>query len=282
MNTYTYTAGACAIALVAGMVPVAVFAENGGGEDGARVQATATDTRPAVTSSEDMSEPASGDASSSEADKQMAEQVREQAKQGMEQVREGVKQQVEQIREEFKNQLEVLREGTTTPARSIEQLKQMIENRRTEIQDGLASTSPAERQAFEHASQVSVAVHALLASQDLLGGGIGQQVSDIAREVDDSVATTTNAEARIQSRGFFTRLFFGGDKQAASVISEQVAQNQDHIQTLTGLLSEASTTADVKAELESQIQAVQQEQTRLQDVAQSQSKLWGLFSWRLF
>lgn len=214
--------------------------------------------------------------------KQKAEQQREEFKQKAEQMREEAKQRFEEARESFKDQLELLREGTTTPARTLEQLKQMIENRRAEIQDGLASTSPARREAFEHASQVSVAVHALLASKDLLGGGIGQQVSEIAKQMNDAVATTTSAEAKIQSRGFFSKLLFGGDKEAASEISDQVAQNRDRLQELAGLLSDASTTPDVKAELEAQIKAVQDEQVRLQSVAQAQKKLWGLFSWRLF
>jgi len=182
----------------------------------------------------------------------------------------------------LKNRIELMHEGTTTPAGSLEQLKQMIETRRMEIQGEAASTTPDIRKILEDAAPMRVAVHALLASQNLLGGGIGTQVSDIARKVDDSVATTTNAEAQIQSRGFFSKLLFGGDKKAAGVISDQVAQNQENIQKLAGLLSDASTTADVKAELETQIQAIQTEQARLQSVAQTQSKLWGIFSWRLF
>lgn len=210
------------------------------------------------------------------------ERAREQLKQKAEQAREESKQQLEQAREMVKDRLELLREGTTTAARSAGQLKEIIEARRMEIKDRLASTSPLGRKAFEHASEVSVAVHALLASKDLLGGGIGSQVSEIAKQMNDSVATTTDVEAKLQSRGILSRILFGGDKKSAGVIAAQIEQNKTRMQTLTGLLSSASTTEEVKATLDAQVQAMQDEQNRLQAVAQGQSKLWGLFSWRLF
>lgn len=186
------------------------------------------------------------------------------------------------LNQQIRPELRLLLSGSTTPAQNVEQLKQVIEERRQTIEQELASTSPVRAAVFERAAKVSVAVHALLAAQDLLGNGIGDQVSQIAQQVNDSLATTTSAEAQIQSRGFFARLFFGGDKQAADAIKQQVDQNQSRVQELTGLLSSASTTEDVKAALDAQIQAMKDEQARLQSVAQSQSKLWGLFSWRLF
>lgn len=212
--------------------------------------------------------------------KQKAEQVREESKQQMEQIREERKQQMELVRESVKDRLELLREGTTTPARSVEQLKKMIKERRMEIRGGLASTSPSGRKAFEHAGEVSVAVHALLASRDLLDGGIGQKVSEIAKSMNDSVASTTSVEAGIQSRGLFSKILFGGDKRSAEAIAAQVEQNKTRLETLAGLLAEASTTEEVRATLDAQVQAMQAEQDRLKSVAEKQSKLWGLFSWR--
>ena len=212
--------------------------------------------------------------------KKRAEQLREQAKQQREQVREESKQQFEQAREVFKDRIEFMRENATTSARSLEQLKQLIEERRMEIKDEVASTTPDVRKILKDATSMRVAVHALLASRDLLGGGIGQQVSEIAKHMNDSVASTTNAEAMVQSRGFFSKLLFGGDKKSAEVITKQVEQNEARLQTLTELLASASTTEEVKATLDAQVQAMQTEQGRLQSVAEKQSKLWGLFSWR--
>lgn len=205
---------------------------------------------------------------------------RAELKQKAEQIREDAKQQREEARETFKSRLELLRKGTSTSARSLEHLKQMIQERRAMLDDEAASTTPEVRRLFNGAKSMSVAVHALLASRDLLGGGIGAQVSDIARRVDDSAATTTNAEAKIHSRGFLTKILFGGDKTAAEIISQEVVQNQERIDALTVLLGQANVPTDIQAELTAQIAALQEAQERLESVAQGEKKAWGIFSWR--
>ena len=170
--------------------------------------------------------------------------------------------------------------GSTSPARDAEQLRQMLEERRREIAAAIASSSPSDKAMFEHASAVSIAAHALVAARDMLGGNVGQQISQIAQSVNDSLATTTVAEAKIDSRGFFTKLFFGGDRDSAAIIAQQAAENQARIQQIESLLSSASTTADVKSALTDQVQAMKAEESRLQALAQGQSKMWGIFSWR--
>jgi len=163
---------------------------------------------------------------------------------------------------------------------SLADLRQRIETRKQELAEEEASTTPRFRNAMRNANEVRLAVHALLVSRGMLGGGIGAQVSAIATAMNDSVATTTNAEARIQSRGFFSRFLFGGDRESADVIANAVARNQERVQALTGLLAEASVSAEVKAELEARIAALLAAQVRLEALAESEQKAWGLFSWR--
>ena len=158
-------------------------------------------------------------------------------------------------------------------------MKQSIEVRNQELEQELASSTGANKALIANANPVRLAVHALLASKDLVGG-IGAQVSAIAQQVNDSVASTTSAEAQIQSRGFFTKLLFGGDTAAAQVITQQTAQNQQRITDLTKLLGQANISADVQATLQAQITALQAAQTRLQALAQQEQSTWGLFSWR--
>ncbi len=222
--------------------------------------------------------------------KQQIEQVREVAKQQIEQVREAAKEQAEQRREQtkemreqaremFKERFELQRESTTTAALSWGQMKQLMKERKQELDDEEASTTPRLKSVMKNANEVRLAVHTLLASKELLGG-IGPQVSEIARHMNDSVATTTSAEARIESRGFFTKLLFGGDKKASKDISKAVERNGENIAKLTELLNSANLQGEVKAMLETQLTAMQTQQTRLQDVAAGQAKLWGFFSWR--
>lgn len=99
-------------------------------------------------------------------------------------------------------------------------------------------------------------------------------------EIDDSDATTTEAEAKIKSRGFFMRLFFGGDKSAADVLSQSIARNQQHIEDLIKLLDQANISEDVRATLNAQITALEDAQAHLKDLAQKERGAWGIFSWR--
>ena len=179
--------------------------------------------------------------------------------------------------------LELWLGGTETPVQNAEQLQQMIQTRRQELEAAASSTASSTREAraLRESIGMSVAVHALLASKDLLGTNVGTQVSQIAQQMNQSFQTTTEAQLQIAQRGFWTRLFFGGDTKAAGVITEAVAQNQARIAQLTRLLAQASVSAQVKAQLETQLQAMQQEQTRLSALAKQQASAWGVFSWHL-
>ncbi|MFZ2983589.1 MAG: hypothetical protein WA053_00720 [Minisyncoccia bacterium] len=170
-------------------------------------------------------------------------------------------------------------EGTTTQAYTLEQLKRLIEARKDELDDEEASTTPKDRDLIKNANPVRLAVHSLLASKDILGG-IGPRVSEIAKHMNDSVATTTGAEARIRGRGFLSRVLFGGDRAAAEVISKEIAQNETRIADLTKLLGEANVSVEIQATLQAQITAVKEVQARLQALAEKEQGMWGLFSWR--
>lgn len=185
----------------------------------------------------------------------------------------------EKAREHSRSPLFLELESTTTQAFSFAQLQQMIQLRKQELKQEAASTTPSDQGIMKNANDVRLAVHALLAAKPLLGG-IGQQVSQIAQQVDASVATTTTAEAKIQARGFWTNLLFGGDSAAATVIKDQVAQNQQRIAELTQLLAQANVSADVQTTLKAQIAAMEVQQTNLAALAQKEQSQWGLFSWR--
>ena len=96
---------------------------------------------------------------------------------------------------DFEDEFEFELEDDEGVASSFEDLKQKIEERKHELEDEGASTTPKFKNAMKNANEVRLAVHALLASRDLLGG-IGEQVSEIAKHMNDSVATTTSAERK--------------------------------------------------------------------------------------
>lgn len=170
-------------------------------------------------------------------------------------------------------------EGSNGSVRSSEELKAKIELREKELDQDEASTTFEDRDIVKNTNHVRLAVHAFLNSRDLLGG-IGEQVSEIAKEMNDSNATTTRMEIKIHSRGFLTRFFFGGDKISADVISQAVVQNQRHIEDLIKLLGQANVSIDVQTTLNAQITALEDAQARLKALAEKEHGMWGVFSWR--
>jgi len=112
-----------------------------------------------------------------------------------------------------------------------------------------------------------------------LTGGIGKNISQIAREFNNSIQATIKVEGRIQSRSSLIKFFMGGDEEAAEEMEQEVNQNRLRIQELRRLMEKGDCEKEVKAMLQEQIQEMEGEQNRLQKLAQREKKDKGLFGW---
>lgn len=268
MNKHIYTVGTVALALAISGLPAIALAEDGGGEVGVQTQVR-IQTKGIEASTSVQARAGEGTQTEATSSRGEGNQLEATTSNQQNEQEDGVNQ----------GGVHFALESTTARAFSFEQLKQSIEQRKQELDNEEASTTPENQDIMKNANPVRLAVHSLLASKDLLGG-IGSQVSEIAKHMNDSVATTTDAEVKIQSRGFLTKFLFGGDSAAADVITQAVAENQVRIDDLNKLLAEATVSADIQVTLKAQIAALQEAQTRLADLAQKEQKMWGLFSWR--
>ena len=78
----------------------------------------------------------------------------------------------------------------------------------------------------QNAVRETVMILLALRKEGNLSGGIGRNVSAIARNFSNSVNKTIEAEQRIMSRGGLTRMLFGGDENAAQTIQSQLNKNR--------------------------------------------------------
>jgi len=163
-------------------------------------------------------------------------------------------------------------------AQSPEELGQMIQTRQREMVQEMSGLDEKEQKVMQNQNQVRLAVHSLLAMEGL-AGGIGPQVSEIARNFNNSVQATIRAEEKIQTRSAFSRFFAGGDKKTGEELESQVNQNKQRIQELKQLREQCDCGEEVKAMMHEQIQNMEQEQNRLQELAQKEKKSKGLFGW---
>jgi hypothetical protein len=168
----------------------------------------------------------------------------------------------------------------TVQAQNGEQVRQMIQEHTDEMIQLQEQMKTAEKTANQNQNEVRSAVHALL-SMETMAGGIGSQVSAIAKEYDNSFEKTLAAEEKIQSKGSFSRLFFGGDAEAAEELEAQVTQNQNKIQELKQLHEQCPEDCDAETKqlLQEQIQSMENEQTRLGELAQKEKSNKGWFGW---
>jgi hypothetical protein len=171
-----------------------------------------------------------------------------------------------------------VRERLMARVDNASQLRERIGDLEEEYGQEIQNYGQAKKLVFQNQNKIRVAVHALLGAENLTGG-IGGQVSQIAREFNNSLKNTTSAEERIHARDWFSRFFFGGDEVAAADMEAELERNRDRLQNLTNLLEGCDCDQEVKAMLQEQVQNLQQEQERLRELAQQEKQSKGLFGW---
>lgn len=161
-----------------------------------------------------------------------------------------------------------------TRERKNEEHKLQIEERQREHQQEQANRSLT----ANHFNPVRYAVHSLLAMENRTGG-IGPQVSAIARNLSESANQTEWAEERIRSRNSFARFFFGGDAETADLLEQQANRTREQTRELSRLCENATCDNQTRTMLQEQIRIVEEEEQRLVELAVRERHDRGLFGW---
>ena len=159
-----------------------------------------------------------------------------------------------------------------------EQLQTMLQQREQEFDEETRNYGQAKKLTYENQNQVRLAVHALLGMENITGG-IGSQVSAVARQFNNSLQNTLRAEEKIQERNAFVKFFIGGDQEAAEELEQEMNQNRQRIQELKQLKEQCDCEEGVKNMFQEQIQNMEQEQNRLEQLAQEEKQNRGIFGW---
>ncbi len=166
-------------------------------------------------------------------------------------------------------------------ARNVTELHALIRQKTQALEQEMQNATPARRNVLKNQNQVRIAVHALLAAENRIGG-IGPQVSAIAREFNNSVMATIQAEERIRERSWFKRLLLGGNVTAAEIIQRETERNRERIELLNRLIANCtSCDPEMRSLLQEQVQIMEQEQQRLRELAEQEDRDRGLLGWLL-
>lgn len=162
--------------------------------------------------------------------------------------------------------------------KSMQELRECVQVRKEELKEEADELKGRIREVRQNQNEVRLAVHSLLAMEDL-AGGIGKQVSEIAKEFNNSVRETIQAEEKIQKRSGFVKFFIGGDQEAAGILERETNMNQLRLEQLRQLRDNCDCSDELKAMIQEQIQNMEQEQNRLEEVAKGEQSRRGIFGW---
>ena len=171
-----------------------------------------------------------------------------------------------------------IEERNRTRARTIAEVQDNHNRSYESLNATLKNVSLERRDRIRNENEVRLAVHTLLDMEDL-SGGIGRNVSAIARDFNNSAGSAWTYEERIQNRNAIIRLFFGGDRDAAREIANVTLQNQVRIRELNQLMSNASMEPEVRAMMEEQVRIMEKEQVRLEQLSKREQEDRGFFGW---
>lgn len=128
-------------------------------------------------------------------------------------------------------------------------------------------------------NQLRTNIQNLLIVSDSVDSTLGNQISNIANQFNNSIEKTIQAENKINNRNGITKFFLGGDKEAAEEINVQIEENNENLEQLKNIINTCNCTSDVKEIIQEQVQQIEQEQVRLQDFSQGQINSNGAFGW---
>ncbi len=155
-----------------------------------------------------------------------------------------------------------------------------ISNGNKDENESEASTSENNKKhglSGEHRSVVANFVHSLLSVADR-EGGIGAEVRAIAHTEDESATTTATAMAKVDDRGGIRTFFFGSDYKNLGVIRSEIATTTNTIARLEALLAKTTDATD-RATITAQINALQDEQIKINAYVNAHEKTFSLFGW---
>jgi len=183
-----------------------------------------------------------------------------------------------QVQEQNEEGLGNLQDGQQLRVKTSNELKSMIQEKRGEMIEEIKSIKGNLQKAYENQNEVRTAVQALLAMEGSVGS-IGQSVSKVAKEFNNSVQQTIKAEKTIRNRNRIVRFFAGGDQETAEELQNLVDQNLIRIQQLKELKNQADCEEEVKTLMQEQIQSMEQGQTKLQEMIQNERDARGIWGW---
>ncbi|MDE4907644.1 hypothetical protein L0665_03335 [Methanogenium marinum] len=160
-------------------------------------------------------------------------------------------------------------ECNTDEACNATRLRAMISERNQVYQADAGGISPL-------GNGTERAVYAFRAAAPLTGGSASDLIR-LSEEINGSVRTTVKNEEKIRSQNAFMVFLFGGDQTSADAIMQHVVQNRVRTEEINRLIDGCECDEETASLLREQVQVMEQEQARFEEVAATEKDKKGIF-----
>lgn len=161
-----------------------------------------------------------------------------------------------------------------------DQQQQSIAQEQESSQSGQDETDESKGRsetARQHMSTVAQAVEELLTTQGAKGG-IGQQISEVARQQQQAQQDIGGQLDKLEARRGWMKTLFGPDYKAIKNLEQQMEQNQLRIRQLEQLQAKVTNEAE-QTQIQEVIQALIEQNTALQEQVQAEEQAGSLLGW---
>jgi hypothetical protein len=170
----------------------------------------------------------------------------------------------------IQNQVETQNQGNDQQLQVATQEQQGTESGRGE------NLQTRNQNALQNMSTVAQKVQEML--QLKTTGGIGDQVRQIARDQNQTQTQIQEHLTKIESKTGIAKFFFGPEYKEIGAVQKLLEQNRLRIQQLQELRTQLKITGD-QTLIQSAIQALEQQNTSLQNKLDTENNTFSLFGW---
>jgi DNA-binding transcriptional regulator GbsR (MarR family) len=167
---------------------------------------------------------------------------------------------------------------------ATEELRALIEQERRQLKEELKTQyqnlDNETKARIQAQKRMNLFVHSLLELREInkMEGGIGEQVSELAGGFNKSAERVMKIEEKLQTRSGFAK-FLLGNRGLAKKIKAEMKNNEEGLARLEEVLATCNCDETSKALIQEQVQEMKQEQERLNQIAEKESKKTGLLGW---
>lgn len=155
--------------------------------------------------------------------------------------------------------------------------EQMLQVQNQEqVEQGL-NTEIKEEKANQNRTRGSI--QNILTTTEYLNSETGEEIAEITEEISSAIEQIYIAEDKIANRGRIIRFLAGGDKASAEKIKNLSQSNEQKLFQLQNTINNCDCDLGAKETLQAQVQLIEQDQIRLQEIAREELNSNGIFGW---